>query len=93
MPEFISSRTFTAGEEIFRIGSRGRHAYFIESGSVEVSIPKNGDVVVIAELGVEEIFGEMSMITASSVPLPNWHWRWKWISLPKVSRKNSKWTR
>ncbi|MDA1089593.1 MAG: EAL domain-containing protein [Proteobacteria bacterium] len=62
MPEFISSRTFAAGEEIFRIGERGRHAYFIESGSVEVSIPQNGDTVVIAELGKGEIFGEMSMI-------------------------------
>ena len=62
MPEFISSRTFAAGEEIFRIGDRGRHAYFIESGKVEISIPKNCDEVVIAELGIGEIFGEMSMI-------------------------------
>ena len=62
MPEFISSRNFAAGEEIFRIGDRGRHAYFIESGGVEVSTPKDGETLVIAELGVGEIFGEMSMI-------------------------------
>ncbi|NQV84722.1 MAG: EAL domain-containing protein [Rhodospirillales bacterium] len=62
MPEFISSRTFSAGEEIFRIGDRGRHAYFIESGEVEVSIPNNEEIIVIAELGAGEIFGEMSMI-------------------------------
>jgi EAL domain-containing protein (putative c-di-GMP-specific phosphodiesterase class I) len=62
MPEFISSKKFTAGVEIFHIGDRGRHAYFIESGMVEVSIPKGGESIVIAELGVGEIFGEMSMI-------------------------------
>ena len=62
MPELITSRMFTAGEEVFCIGERGRHAYFIESGCVEVSIPKDGDVHIIAELGVGEIFGEMSMI-------------------------------
>ena len=62
MPEFVSSKIFTAGEEVFRIGDRGRYAYFIESGSVDVSILKNGESIIIAELGVGEIFGEMSMI-------------------------------
>ena len=62
MPEFITTREFVAGKEIFRFGERGRHAYFIEKGCVEVSIPKNGKTLVIAELGVGEIFGEMSMI-------------------------------
>ncbi|MBC8338444.1 MAG: EAL domain-containing protein [Alphaproteobacteria bacterium] len=62
MPEFVSSRKFAAGEKIFSIGDRGQHAYFIESGEVEVLIPKNGDTIVIAELGIGEIFGEMSMI-------------------------------
>ncbi len=62
MPELISSKTFATGEEIFRIGDRGHNAYFIESGSVEVSILRDGEPFVIAELGVGEIFGEMSMI-------------------------------
>ncbi len=62
MPELIASKMFAAGEEIFRIGDRGRNAYFIESGSVEVSILRDGEPFVIAELGVGEIFGEMSMI-------------------------------
>ena len=62
MPELISSKKFAVGEKIFRIGDRGRNAYFIESGSVEVSILRNGEPFVIAELGVGEIFGEMSMI-------------------------------
>ena len=62
MPKFITSKKFAAGEEIFGIGDRGRHAYFIEDGSVDVSILKDGKSIVIAELGVGEIFGEMSMI-------------------------------
>ena len=62
MPELISSKKFAAGEEIFRIGDRGHNAYFIESGSVEISILRDGEPFVIAELGVGEIFGEMSMI-------------------------------
>ena len=62
MPELIASKKFAAGEEIFRIGDRGRNAYFIESGSVEVTTLRDGEPFVIAELGVGEIFGEMSMI-------------------------------
>ncbi len=62
MPEKIFSRRFAAGEEIFRMGDRGRNAYIIEHGNVEVSATRDGENVVIAELGKGEIFGEMSMI-------------------------------
>jgi len=62
MPKFITSKKFAAGEEFFGNGDSGRHAYFIEDGSVDVSILKDGKSIVIAELGVGEIFGEMSMI-------------------------------
>ena len=37
MPEMIFSKRFAAGEEIFRTGDRGRNAYIIERGKVEVS--------------------------------------------------------
>ena len=62
MPEMIFSQRFAAGEEIFRAGDSGRNAYIIERGEVEVSIPRDGAVMVIATLGEGEIFGEMSMI-------------------------------
>lgn len=62
MPQMIFSKKYAAGEEIFRMGDRGHNAYFIESGNVEVSIPRDGEKTVIAELGVGELFGEMSMI-------------------------------
>ena len=57
MPEMIFSKRFAAGEEIFRTGDRGRNAYIIERGKVEVSVTRDGAVVVIAALGEGEIFG------------------------------------
>ena len=62
MPEMIFSKRFAAGEEIFRMGDRGRDAYIIERGKVEVSVTRDGENLIIAELGQGEIFGEMSMI-------------------------------
>lgn len=62
MPKLIFSRKFAAGKEIFRMGDRGRHAYIIERGNVEVSTMRNGENLIIAELGKGEIFGELSMI-------------------------------
>ncbi len=62
MTKSVYSMQFSAGEEIFRIGDRGHNAFFIETGRVEISIARNGEKVVVAELDAGEIFGEMSMI-------------------------------
>ena len=62
MPENIYSRLYKTGELIFRRGEPGVHAYFIERGSVDVIIEKDGADFVIAQLGPGEIIGEMSMI-------------------------------
>ena len=62
MPDTIYSRRFAAGDIIFSMGDRGRNAYFIESGMVEVSIDRDGEKVVLAHIGTGDIFGEMSMI-------------------------------
>ena len=62
MPQMIFSRRFAAGEEIFRMGNRGRNAYIIERGKVAISATREGENVFSAELGKGEIFGEMSMI-------------------------------
>ena len=62
MPETVFSKTYAAGEEIFRMADRGRNAYTIERGHVEVSAMRGGKNVVIAEMGRGEIFGEMSII-------------------------------
>ncbi len=62
MPENIYSQTYKAGEVIFRRGQQGEHAYFIERGTVDVIIEKDGADFIIAQLGAGEIIGEMSMI-------------------------------
>ncbi|HJM48423.1 MAG TPA: EAL domain-containing protein [Alphaproteobacteria bacterium] len=62
MAEMIYAKPFAAGEQIFRIGDRGHNAYFIEKGAVDISLPRDGKGMIIAHLGVGEIFGEMSMI-------------------------------
>ncbi len=62
MPEMIYSKQFAAGETIFSMGDRGRNAYFIESGHVEVSVQRGDEKIVLAHIGTGDIFGEMSMI-------------------------------
>jgi diguanylate cyclase len=62
MPGMIFPRQFAAGEDIFRLGDRGLDAYIIERGKVAVSSLREGESVIIAELGKGEMFGEMSVI-------------------------------
>ena len=51
-----------AGKLVFREGDEAYNAYFIEEGCVEVIISKDGDDVVVAELGAGDIFGEMALL-------------------------------
>lgn len=62
MSESVYSRSYKPGETIFHRGDDGAHAYFIESGAVDVVIEKDGADFVVAHLGAGEIIGEMSMI-------------------------------
>lgn len=62
MAESVYSRSYKPGETIFHRGDDGAHAYFIESGAVDVVIEKDGADFVVAHLGAGEIIGEMSMI-------------------------------
>ena len=62
MSEKIFSRTYAPGEDIVRIGDPGRNAYFIERGRVEVTVPDDDGVKILATMGKGEIFGEMSII-------------------------------
>ena len=59
---------------IMRQGEEGNSAYLIQSGSVEVYTEHEGKKIVLATLGLGEIFGEMALIfdesrTASVVTL------------------------
>ncbi len=55
-------QTIIAGTEIFREGEKGQTAYIVEDGRVEITSERNGQRVVLAELGAGEIFGEMALI-------------------------------
>ena len=64
--EYLSSvmqpMQFKAGEEIIKEGKTGKSMYMIESGSVEVVKGSGDKQILLAQLGKEEIFGEMSLI-------------------------------
>ena len=51
------------GNVIFAEGSNGDFAYVIESGRVLISIERDDQVIEIAVLGPNEIFGEMAIIS------------------------------
>ena len=59
----MNTRHFKAGEVIFQEGEISHEAFFLISGTVEISIKSGDGSVVLGRLGPGEIFGEMGMIT------------------------------
>lgn len=59
----MNTRHFKAGEVIFHEGEISHEAYFLISGTVEISIKSGEGSLVLGRLGAGEIFGEMGMIT------------------------------
>lgn len=53
---------FQALKLIFAEGDHGEHAYRVIEGSVEISIQRDGQKLILAILGADETFGEMAMI-------------------------------
>ncbi len=62
--ESISSKTYTAGETIFRQGDPGDKIYIVKSGEVEIvrEDPEKGEAI-LARLKNGEYFGEMALLT------------------------------
>lgn len=60
------TETFPAGKLIFSEGDLGDRAYRVIEGRVEISIQDEGGKLVLATLGVGEIFGEMAMVESRS---------------------------
>jgi len=55
--------TFGPGEDIIREGDTGDSIYIISEGRVSVSTSVGSSVVVLAELGEQDFFGEVSFLT------------------------------
>ena len=53
---------FQASKLIFSEGDQGDEAYRVVKGSVEISIQRDGQKLILAILGAGETFGEMAMI-------------------------------
>ncbi len=54
--------TCSAGQVIFEQGTPANQAFFIESGTVEVLIERDGHCIKLAEIGPGEVFGEMGVL-------------------------------
>lgn len=60
---FLSLRTITAGDFVFREGEKGDHVCFVADGQLEViKFNHIGQTVVIARLARGDSIGEMSLI-------------------------------
>ncbi len=57
-----ASKTFQAGEVIFREGDAPGAAYLIESGKIEVSIMQNQQRLVLSYLSAGDLLGEMAVM-------------------------------
>jgi CRP-like cAMP-binding protein len=53
-----------AGQLLFAQGDSGGDLYFIESGLIEIFINKKGQDIVLSQMGVGEIIGVMTLLTA-----------------------------
>jgi EAL domain-containing protein (putative c-di-GMP-specific phosphodiesterase class I) len=57
-----AKRTFKKGDVLMREGDQGHSAYVIESGSVEILVRQEGNLIQIGTRGPGSILGEMAMI-------------------------------
>jgi len=58
----LTRKAYAAGEYVFREGDKGDEAYLIKTGKVEISRASGDRDIVIAEVGVGSIIGEMALI-------------------------------
>ena len=58
-----TTRVYSAGEPIVRIGAEGNSMFVIVRGKVRVQVPENGFQKTINNLYENDFFGEMSLLT------------------------------
>jgi CRP-like cAMP-binding protein len=59
----MNLRSFSEGETVVREGEEGHSLYIIRYGKVKVVTRINGEEVVLARLGGDDFFGEVSFLT------------------------------
>ncbi len=57
----FSTKTFGAGEEIFKEGDLGNYAFTVLEGQVEISRMLDGKKIILAQLGKNEFAGELAI--------------------------------
>lgn len=54
------------GKVLFEQGAPSHEAYYVEKGRVAVSITEDGQTMQLAEIGPDEMFGEMGVLDGSA---------------------------
>ena len=60
--KLLNREIFYKGQKIIEQNSNSNRAFYIESGTVEISVKEDQHSVTISKLGPGEIFGEMGLI-------------------------------
>ena len=64
--DVLNRVVFQAGRKIIEQGDTGMRAYYIEKGRVEVVVDDQSHHLKVAELGVGEVFGEMTLMNGAA---------------------------
>lgn len=62
MTQPTKSLRFRSGDVVFRRGDPGDSAYLVESGAIDISIERGGEIMRLARRKPGEIFGEMAIV-------------------------------
>ena len=65
MNDSLETFIFPEGRAIIEQGEPAMEAFLIESGRVAISVEKDGNTTKLAELSVDEIFGETALFKGS----------------------------
>lgn len=65
-PSVLERQSVSAGMTIIREGEKGKTAYLIQSGCVNITVSKAGKEVELAQMGAGDIFGEMALVAEAT---------------------------
>ncbi len=62
----MKKKSYTRAQDIYEAGSEGKEAFIIVDGAVQILHRDEQGIVLLAELGPGEIFGEMALLENST---------------------------